>query len=116
MSICESKLTDFGFATKCCEKDDFMKKCGTPGYMGPEILREEEYGCKVDIFSAGVVLFSLLTGNEPWAGKSTKDTLKLNKKATIQFEYKDWKDLSFSVRHLVKCMLFKEPSERYNIK
>ena len=36
-----------------------MNRCGTPGYVAPEILNDEPYGCKVDIFSLGVILFTL---------------------------------------------------------
>jgi calcium-dependent protein kinase len=37
-------------------------KCGTPGYVAPEILRSEGYTNKCDIFSLGAVFFNLLTG------------------------------------------------------
>ena len=37
----------------------FLDRCGTPGYVAPEILNDEPYGCKVDIFSLGVILFTL---------------------------------------------------------
>ena len=53
----EIKLTDFGFATyfKYCEK--LNQQLGTPLYMAPEIIKGEEYNSKVDIWSAGVILF-----------------------------------------------------------
>ena len=34
-------------------------RCGTPGYVAPEILANEPYGIEVDIFSAGVIMYIL---------------------------------------------------------
>ena len=50
------KITDFGLSTFKGERFT-LDKCGTPGYVAPEVLREEPYNEKVDIFSAGVILY-----------------------------------------------------------
>jgi calcium-dependent protein kinase len=55
-NIRQAKITDFGFSTKC-EDLNFFKDYGTPGFIAPEILLDKDYGCKADIFSAGVILF-----------------------------------------------------------
>ena len=49
-------LIDFGFS-EIISKD--KKKCGTPGYIAPEILRNQHYDAKIDVFSSGVVLFKM---------------------------------------------------------
>jgi serine/threonine protein kinase len=69
------KLADFGFATFLTNKDGTMTtQLGTPGklrvenyffkgYMAPEIVARQSYnGQCVDVFSAGVVLFIMMTG------------------------------------------------------
>jgi eukaryotic-like serine/threonine-protein kinase len=48
---------------------------GTPGYMCPEQARGEEMDGRGDVYSVGVVLFELLTGHLPFAGRSTMDIL-----------------------------------------
>ena len=57
------KIADFGLALKL-KSDSALEflKCGSPGYIAPEILRDEGYNCSSDIFGVGVILFALLTG------------------------------------------------------
>lgn len=57
------KIADFGMATFSGGTGGTLYiKCGTPGYVAPEILRSEGYTNKCDIFSVGAVFFNLLTG------------------------------------------------------
>jgi serine/threonine protein kinase len=64
------KIADFGMATFINVPHTYNEgagsrlylKCGTPGYVAPEILRSEGYDEKCDIFSMGSLLFNLLTG------------------------------------------------------
>ena len=51
------KVTDFGLATLVGAKDS-RKKCGFPGFIAPEVLRGEFYDTKIDIFSAGAILYN----------------------------------------------------------
>lgn len=43
--------------------------CGTPAYLAPEILMNQSYGISVDLWSLGVVTFSLLTAANPFHSK-----------------------------------------------
>lgn len=57
------KIVDFGLATKSTEEKFQFPKCGTPGYVAPEIANLEKniykYSNKCDIFSIGVIMFKL---------------------------------------------------------
>lgn len=74
----ELKLIDFGYASYVGETDfvytrhKLAEKAnkGTPAYMAPECLKNEEVTTKSDIFSLGTVLWELVTRKLPWAGKS----------------------------------------------
>jgi serine/threonine protein kinase len=52
-------LIDFGFATLQDEYDFLFTRCGTPGYVAPEVLDDQPYDTKADVFSAGVTLYIL---------------------------------------------------------
>lgn len=53
------KIADFGLATVVSQNEYLFRRCGTPGYVAPEILADERYDQKVDVFSAGVILYIL---------------------------------------------------------
>ena len=55
------KIIDFGLATKIKSKDYIFLKCGTPGFVAPEVFQTDEkmYNEKCDIFSAGIISYIL---------------------------------------------------------
>jgi serine/threonine-protein kinase len=76
------KVMDFGLA-KLLTPDQMAKitqthtefAVGTPGYMCPEQARGDEMDGRGDLYSVGVILYELLTGRLPFAGRSTMDLL-----------------------------------------
>jgi len=58
------RIADFGISTSISLglNEKLTKQCGTAGYIAPEIFTQEGYTSKCDIFSAGSILFNLLTG------------------------------------------------------
>jgi MAP/microtubule affinity-regulating kinase len=64
----EVKIIDFGFSVEAYHK--LRMYCGTPSYMPPEMVNKKSYyGKPLDIWSLGVVLYKLLTGEYPFGGK-----------------------------------------------
>lgn len=86
------KLIDFGLAAKMNDPNLLYFKCGTPGYIAPEILnskREElwtKLNNKTDIFSIGVILHRYLFGAELYEGNSTEEILKKNRIGKVEFK------------------------------
>jgi serine/threonine-protein kinase len=72
----QCKLLDFGIAhgpaAKLTATGIVM---GTPSYMAPEILEDALYSPRADIFSAGVLMYEMLAGSNPFAGRTVAATL-----------------------------------------
>eukprot|EP00038_Savillea_parva_P005806 m.160089 g.160089 ORF g.160089 m.160089 type:complete len:815 (+) comp11898_c0_seq1:573-3017(+) len=63
------RISDFGTARKVGSRTLSEKTmCGSPPWMAPELIRNEPYGKTVDVWSYGVVLWELLTGEVPYRG------------------------------------------------
>lgn len=71
------KIGDFGLATKI---DFFGEKkktiCGTPNYIAPEILESKGHSYEVDVWSFGVIVYTLAYGRPPFQSKDVKETYK----------------------------------------
>jgi serine/threonine-protein kinase len=87
---------------------------GTPGYMCPEQARGDEMDHRGDLYSVGVMLFELLSGRLPFAGKCTMDVLLAH--ATEEPPY--FADLGLSawvptpIEEVVRACLAKRPEDR----
>ncbi|TNV74080.1 hypothetical protein FGO68_gene9822 [Halteria grandinella] len=79
------KLIDFGFST-CIPNDKKIKMfCGTPSYMGPEIVAKEDYaGPPADIWASAVLLYALLNGCFPFRGATDKELYRRIQRGTFE--------------------------------
>jgi len=102
-------VADFGLATFVNIKDILFKRCGTPGFVAPEILLYKDsdpfYDVKCDIFSAGVIFYLLLVGKQPFQGKDYKQILRANKSCEIRFDLPEFSKVSPEANDLLKKML-----------
>ena len=108
------KIIDFGFAVKC-NKEVYQKLfCGTPSYMPPEILKKEKYiACYSDIWSLGVLFYTMLFGIFPFKGKDEDELLKSINESIITFpEYNQIED---KTKELFKRIFVINPNERISM-
>lgn len=107
------KITDFGLA-KFRAKDsiEMHTACGTPGYVAPEVLRQENYTKAVDLWSLGVILYILLCGFPPFYHPKTSELYRLIKKGEYDFPAPYWTDVSDSAKDLITKLLQVDPKKR----
>jgi calcium/calmodulin-dependent protein kinase-4 len=83
----------------------FVCRCGTPGFVAPEILaagKGEAYPSGVDMFSAGVVAYTMLCGYEPFFGVNDEELIQMNKLVESEFEEPEWSSISDEAKDLVR--------------
>jgi serine/threonine protein kinase len=69
------KVGDFGLATKLSHPDERKRTvCGTPNYIAPEILQTEGHSFEVDIWSTGIIIYTLIVGKPPYESHDVKST------------------------------------------
>lgn len=103
------KICDFGVSKLVRPGELMTEQCGTPAYIAPEILLDKGYkGYGVDVWSAGVVLYSMLYGTVPFKGNSMNELHKLIIRGNVTF--KD--DISEEARDLLKRLLECDPNLR----
>ena len=103
------KICDFGVSRKINIGEILFEQCGTPAYIAPEILINKGYeGFGVDIWSAGVVLYAMLSGTVPFKGNNLKELHDL----IINGKYKEVKGISNEAEDLLRKILEVDPNLR----
>jgi polo-like kinase 1 len=99
------KVGDFGLAAKLTERDERRKTiCGTPNYIAPEILEGKSgHSFPVDIWSTGVILYTLLVGKPPFESKDVKSTYK--RIMNNEYSFPDHVAVSTDAKNLISSML-----------
>lgn len=105
------KVIDWGFAAKCTKNHKFSSVVGTPYYVAPEVLFGN-YDKQCDLWSAGVILYILLSGFPPFHGKDNKEILRKVKIGEFAFETKYWGKVSEHAKNLIRGLMTFEPRKR----
>ena len=107
------KLIDFGLSMTEQDLKLSTKKCGTPGYIDPSILRTGVCSSKLDVFSIGVVIYNLIYGKVMINGDSLEEVMDRNEnfrheKLELNMGSQDAKDLLWN-------LLNSDPEERVSV-
>ncbi|CAD8082713.1 unnamed protein product [Paramecium sonneborni] len=114
------KIGDFGLAAIQNDIPYLYPKCGTPGYVAPEVAnlveKDKEYSRICDIFSCGAIFHLLLLGEGVFPGKGHLELLKLNKECNINPEDVKYNVLNIEQKDFMFQMLKTNPQHRPSAK
>ncbi|ORY94502.1 kinase domain protein, partial [Syncephalastrum racemosum] len=117
----DPKLGDFGLAALLLSSQDRKKTvCGTPNYIAPEILFPKKgHDHKVDLWSIGVVMFTLLVGKHPFQQSDVKQIYKKIREnsslPTYTFPPNADVPISDAAKDLISKLLVNDPSQRLSV-
>ncbi|GAB2271937.1 Calcium-dependent protein kinase 4 [Dionaea muscipula] len=105
------KATDFGLSVFYKPDQYFSDVVGSPYYVAPEVLCKR-YGCESDVWSAGVILYILLSGVPPYWAESESGIFRQILHGKLDFESEPWPSISDSAKDLIRKMLHRDPKKR----
>lgn len=117
-------IVDFGLACSVKDTNPIFKRCGTPGYIAPEIInaKNTETNFKVspncDIFSLGVIVYCLCTGGSPFElpGLDVDQILRKNLECKVDFSTHAFSKYSAELIRVTKGMLQVDAAKRIKTK
>ncbi|KAM8782108.1 serine/threonine-protein kinase ULK3 isoform 1-T1 [Rhynchonycteris naso] len=105
------KLADFGFAQHMSPWDEKHVLRGSPLYMAPEMVCQQQYDARVDLWSVGVILYEALFGQPPFASRSFMELEeKIRSNQVVELPLRP--PLSRDCRDLLQRLLERDPGRR----
>ncbi|CAD8093716.1 unnamed protein product [Paramecium sonneborni] len=110
-------IADFGLSVQIDSYPYLYPKCGTPGFVAPEIAnmidKTKPYTAACDIFSAGVIFHILLMGEGLFIGNCHQEILRMNKEFQLDYSKPKYQKLDFDAKDLLFKMTAHNFQERY---
>ncbi|XP_010263104.1 PREDICTED: calcium-dependent protein kinase 20-like isoform X2 [Nelumbo nucifera] len=105
------KTIDFGLSVFFKPGQTFTDVVGSPYYVAPEVLRKH-YGPECDVWSAGVIIYILLSGVPPFWDETEQGIFEQVLRGELDFISDPWPSVSESAKDLVRKMLVRDPKKR----
>lgn len=107
------KIADFGFSNSYEPGDQLDTFCGSPPYAAPELFKGQAYdGPEVDVWSLGVILYTLVSGSLPFDGNSLKEL----RERVLRGKYRIPFYMSNDCEQLLKRFLAVSPTKRSTLR
>jgi calcium/calmodulin-dependent protein kinase I len=106
-------LADFGIAKMLDSSEGVLSTmAGSFGYAAPEIMMKQGHGKPVDMWSLGVITYTLLCGYSPFRSENVADLIDECRNGKIVFHGRYWKDVSDEARAFILNLLQPNPAKR----
>ncbi|KAJ5168440.1 uncharacterized protein N7482_004034 [Penicillium canariense] len=109
----ELVLADFGIAKMLDNPAEVLTSmAGSFGYAAPEVMLKQGHGKAVDMWSLGVITYTLLCGYSPFRSENLTDLIEECRAGRIIFHERYWKDVSQDAKDFILTLLQPDPSKR----
>lgn len=106
-------LADFGIAKMLDTKDEVLTTmAGSFGYAAPEVMLKKGHGKAVDMWSMGVITYTLLCGYSPFRSENLQDLIDECSNGTVVFHERYWRDVSADAKDFIMQLLQPTPEGR----
>jgi calcium/calmodulin-dependent protein kinase I len=106
-------LADFGIAKMLDTKDEVLTTmAGSFGYAAPEVMLKKGHGKPVDMWSMGVITYTLLCGYSPFRSENLQDLIDECSSANVVFHERYWRDVSDDAKDFIMSLLRPDPEDR----
>ncbi|CAN4113103.1 unnamed protein product [Withania somnifera] len=105
------KTIDFGLSVFFKPGERFTDVVGSPYYVAPEVLKKG-YGPEADVWSAGVIVYILLSGVPPFWAENEQGIFEQVLHGDLDFSSDPWPSISEDAKDLVRGMLVRDPRKR----
>ncbi|OAQ84444.1 calcium/calmodulin-dependent protein kinase [Purpureocillium lilacinum] len=110
-------LADFGIAKTLDSKEDTLRTmAGSFGYAAPEVMEQKGHGKPVDMWSLGVITYTLLCGYSPFRSENLRDLLHECTSSQVVFHERYWKEVSDDGKDFILKLIVPEPEQRWTSK
>ncbi|RHZ47379.1 serine/threonine-protein kinase [Aspergillus thermomutatus] len=106
-------LADFGIAKMLENPTEVLTTmAGSFGYAAPEVMLKQGHGKAVDLWSLGVITYTLLCGYSPFRSENLSDLIEECRAARIVFHERYWRDVSNDAKDFILSLLQPDPAKR----
>ncbi|CAG9937881.1 unnamed protein product [Clonostachys rosea f. rosea IK726] len=110
----EVVLADFGIAKTLDKKEESLQTmAGSFGYAAPEIMDRKGHGKPADMWSMGVITYTLLCGYSPFRSENLRDLLEECTTGSVVFHERYWKDVSNDAKDFIMHLILPDPEKRW---
>eukprot|EP00930_Biecheleria_cincta_P072495 TRINITY_DN5987_c1_g1_i1.p1 TRINITY_DN5987_c1_g1~~TRINITY_DN5987_c1_g1_i1.p1 ORF type:complete len:505 (+),score=69.34 TRINITY_DN5987_c1_g1_i1:25-1515(+) len=107
-------VADFGLACYITDEAQMTRRCGSAGFVAPEVCLGNPYDFKVDNFSAGVILYFILSKEMPFSSpdRDSAATMRKTVKCSLHLHRPPWDAMTSRLRNMFRQLICKNKDER----
>ncbi|XP_034046292.1 serine/threonine kinase 17a like [Thalassophryne amazonica] len=106
------RIVDFGLSRRMDNVTEVREILGTPEYVAPEILNYEPLSTSTDMWSIGVLIYVMLTGESPFLGDDKQETFLNISQVNVDYSQDSLEGISSLAIDFIKSLLVKNPRKR----